>query len=240
MADTPRPNAFTINRIGSDTGSVAFPLAPTCRQPTPGVYTFSLCPLRVVVMCDLLGRYQEVVVYGVDTVDYDRETGRLLTLDRAAAQRGIGHRTVDAETLILTTGALSDLAGWLQHCNPHAFDWRADQTEHDLIANVLETREPDLYRAGPVLPRITKASFFLDSHDDCFLLLESRDLALLQAVFGRALRIYVGSVRHIDRMDAWHIRRCSQGGRSVDHVGPLTKGANQWLRHFGLAVASTT
>lgn len=195
-ANTPLPNGFTINRLGLNGGSVPFPFTLSCSQAAPGIYTLSLTPLRVIDMCDLLGRYQAVVVYGVDgSFPFDHATSVPLTLDKVASDRAaIDHRTVDAHTLIVTADALYDLLDWVPHYNLHAFDWQADQTEYDLITNVLETSDHDLHRAGPVLPRLIKARLFLDSHDDCYLSLESRDLPLLKAVFGRALRIYAGTV----------------------------------------------
>lgn len=49
-------------------------------------------------------------------------------------------------------------------------------------------------RTHPLLPHLPHSRFFLDSHDDCYLYLESRDDLLPKRIFERALQVYAGTV----------------------------------------------
>jgi hypothetical protein len=171
-----------------------FPFTMSSDVISPGVHRLFLCPLRVIDMCDLLGQYQALVLFDVDTSVYDVERGVVLTLDEVAEHEGISRCTVDTNTLVVTADALRALLVSMPHYNLHAFDQPAGYTELDVIGGVLALSDFDYRRQQPPLPAVTGARTTLDSHDDCYLHLDSYDLPLLKAIFSRALQIYAGTV----------------------------------------------
>ena len=49
-------------------------------------------------------------------------------------------------------------------------------------------------KTNPLLPYLPKSNLFLDSHDDCYLYLESYNSHSLKRVFERASQIYSGTI----------------------------------------------
>jgi hypothetical protein len=182
------PNAFTLHRVGTPQGILPFPFGVASHEAAQEVVSLLLHPLSIVDLCDFLEHFDSLVVFGVS--HYEDGT----TLSGIAEARDVAHRAVDTETIVIAGGDLAHLLSAFDHYNFHTFDLPARWTEDDVIERVLNYHEFKWGRTRPLLPHLPHSRFFLDSHDDCNLYLESRDDLLLKRVFERALQMYVGTV----------------------------------------------
>ncbi|MBI9051825.1 MAG: hypothetical protein JEZ00_20580 [Anaerolineaceae bacterium] len=186
------PNAFSINKLGLE--GTPFPLGVSCNQSDTGVFSMYLYPQRLVDMFDLLHGFEMCIVFGVGhKLSNPNHPQHTLNLAEIVDSVAIDCTVVDANTIAISTGELMRLLSILPQHDLCMFDMPRNSSQDDVITNMLNYDEVKLRKNRSQLPHLTNSSVFLNSHDDCYLTLESYDTGLLQQVFERALQTYVGT-----------------------------------------------
>jgi hypothetical protein len=187
----PFPNAFTINTMGF---GAPFPVSVSCHQSSTGAYGMGVVAQRLKDLHDLLAWPHAVATFGVGHSLSDQATSRLPTLREAALDLEIDCHVIDDETVVFLGEDFVRLIDGLGHYSLCAFDVPEGHTDSDVIINVLTCDDHNWAKNDLPLPHISGATFYLDSHDDCYLHLEAYDLDFLKSVFVRTLQIFVGTV----------------------------------------------
>jgi hypothetical protein len=188
------PNAFTINRLMGPDGSMPFPFSAKAYSEIEGVCALSLHAQAVVDLSDLFQDFETIAVFDVSHHTYDLETNREMPLANTVNVEKVECRTVDVDTVLIQGSALSELLVDFSHYNLHILDMPKDPPDDLVIVSVLKCQEYQWGETDRLLYELPDSRVFLDSHDDCYLYLESRDLRLLKKAFSRMLQIYVGTV----------------------------------------------
>jgi hypothetical protein len=190
---TPIPNAFTINRLAGLGGSIPFPFGAKAYREREGVCALSLHTQAVVDLSDLFQDFETIAVFDVSHYTYDQETNREIPLANMVEIEKVECRNVDQDTVLIKGSALGELLMDFGHYDLHILDMPKDPPDDLVVVSVLKYHE---YQRGEtyLLQELPDSRVFLDSHDDCYLYLESRDLRFLKKAFSRMLQIYVGTV----------------------------------------------
>jgi hypothetical protein len=188
------PNAFTINRLVGPGGPMPFPFGARAYGKTRGVYALYLHAQAVIDLSDLLQDFEMIAVFDVSHHTYDEETNREIPLAKTAVAEEVESRVVDLDTILIPGSALTELLLEFAHYNLHILDMPKDPSDDSVVVSVLKYHEYKWSETDRLLHRLPDSRVFLDSHDDCYLYLESRDLRFLKKAFSRMLQIYVGTV----------------------------------------------
>ena len=187
------PNAFTVNKLGMVVHR--FPLGISCSESNDGVFTMRLYPQNVVGICDLLQSHGEIVVFGVDHgVSEPEDVGSTLDLTELATMDGIQHGVIDANTITISSDELFRFLSGFSHWSLRAFDIAEGTNNETIIINVVSYFEMQEMDCKTKLSNLTAGSFLLESHDDCYVTLETYNVELLMRVFERTLQTYVGTL----------------------------------------------
>ncbi len=191
----PAVNAFTINRLGLKDGAMFFPLSLEVSRRGK-VITTSICAQRMVDLCDIIEKHalDYLVIFDVEGYELDELTGRPLPLQAIARRAAVQFTAIDSETIIVPTGNIPSLLPTFHHYDLHLFDMANDRNELQVISQVLACREHDWRSQQAVLPNFPASTFFFDSHDDCYLTIESCSPELSKDVFVRTLQIFAGAI----------------------------------------------
>ncbi len=192
---TPYPNSLTINQLGLR-GS-PFPLSATFRQDVDGVFHISLFPLSVQEIADLLlNRVQDTcAVFDVDLHSYCGSHQH--SLEEVLEELEVSHDRLRPNCVTLSKSGLEKLIGEVGHYNFHMIDLPTGLGADDIAEMRPILKDHDQREA--MLPKVHGSRVFLDTHDDCYLYVESRDVDLLYGVFARLMQIYFGTLILRDR-----------------------------------------
>jgi hypothetical protein len=127
---------------------------------------------------------------------------------------------IDEETIVLPAGLLTPLLAGFSPDNLMLFDLPSTWNVDEVIRGVLAYREHDWSGEGLLLPELPGSRFFIASHDDCYLTVESVDMLLPRQVFARMLGKYTAAV--LEREDI-----AAVPDELVDAL---------WQGNFGLAI----
>lgn len=188
----PSTNAFTINRLGDS----FFPFTIEVSQKDD-VSRIFVCAQSVVDICDLIEKHatNNLVIFGVDQAfQFDKFTNKEISIKGLASNAEIPFSAIDSETIVLSKEYLLPLLATFDHYNLSLFDIKSDWNESLVISQVLADLEHDWRSQDAVLPKLPESRLFLNSHDDCYLTIESYSPEVSKDVFVRALQIYTGTV----------------------------------------------
>ena len=188
----PDQNAFTINRLAGSFFPFSF---KTCQKER--AHSLFVCAQSVVDVCALIERYAlaNLVVFCVEqSSQFDPQTDQPVSLAGLAIHAKTGFSAIDSQTIILPKANLYPLLSTFSHCNLSLFDMGSDWNEDQVIRQVLACRERDWGRGGTILSELPASQIFLDSHDDCYLSMETFHSELPGDVFARTLQIYTGTL----------------------------------------------
>ncbi|MBN1318286.1 MAG: hypothetical protein JXA42_22585 [Anaerolineales bacterium] len=188
----PIPNAFTIHQLGTAGGAIPFPFSASTRHYENGVIQFRLHPVRVVEIADLFAQYPRLVVFDVAYTSFDEQLSEQAALCEAIEFYGVDCQPVDHDAVVICGTDFPGLLSSLDHYQFQAF-LPGPAAAIETIEELLTGLRPRL-RDAPVLPRLPDSPFFLSSHDDCNLTLESAGPELPRLALERSLRYYAGTV----------------------------------------------
>lgn len=186
------PNAFTINRLGGG----FFPLSLKVTRAA-GVECAFLCAQRVTECADLITACSagHLAVFGLEQYSIiDEVTYKPLTLAALARLAAVPLTSIDEDTIVIPAGRLTPLLAGFSHSNLTLFDLPPEWDENAVIRGVLACREHDWNADAPLLSELPGSSFFIDSHDDCYLTIESSNSILPRQIFARMLGLYAAVV----------------------------------------------
>ncbi len=164
-----------------------------------GVHQLDLIPQRVGGISDLLVQYAQpvLVIFGVSYTPWERPERAPAGLAALAHVAGVPcHAHPQADIIAIAKEDLQRFLDGFFHWNFHCWD----APRHPPLPVLAKQAEVmgNIMRRGKSfigLHLLERAHLFVDSHDDCDLTLEARDLALVQAVFAGALeRAMAGAV----------------------------------------------
>lgn len=181
-------NAFTQNRLA---GSF-FPFSVKVSQKD-GVSSIFVCAQRVVDLSDLIEKHaaSNLVVFDVEQASrFDKITKKEISIEGLAVNAEIPFSAIDSETIVLSKEYLPPLLSTFGHYNLSLFDVKSSWNERQVISQVLAYQEHDWQNQEVILPRLTESGFFLNSHDDCYLTIESYCPDVSKDVFVRAIQIF--------------------------------------------------
>jgi hypothetical protein len=188
------PNAFTINRLGL--GGMFFPLSLRVTR-TAAVTRAFMCTQRVTDIVDQIAENSSghLAVFGLEQYSvFDEATDAPLTLAGLARQaRGV-FTVIDEATVVFPSDELKKLLAEFSHSSLTLFDLPPEWNENTVIRGVLAYREHDWSGDAPLLPEMPGSCFFIDSHDDCYLTVESAGTRLPRQIFARMLCLYAAAV----------------------------------------------
>jgi hypothetical protein len=188
------PNAFTINRLG--VGGGFFPLSLHVTSAA-GVTRAFLCAQRVTDIADQIAENSSgrLSVFGLEQYSvFDEVSDIPLTLAGLTRLAGVEFTVVDEETVVFPAEKLKKLLSGFSHSNLTLFDLPPEWDENTVIRGVLAYREHDWKADAPLLPEMPGSRFFIDSHDDCYLTVESVDTLLPRQIFARMLGLYAAAL----------------------------------------------
>jgi hypothetical protein len=185
-------NAFTINQ---QAGSF-FPFSLKVSE-TEDVVSMFLCAQRVIDVCDVIESHalDSLAIFGLgQTSSFDEQTDEATSLVNLAAEAKVTFSAIDTQTIVLPKQNLLPLLSTFDHYNLSLFDIGNNWTEDQVISQVMAYREHDWRGQETILSKLPGSTFFLNSHDDCYLTIESYDYDVPKHIFARALQIYVGTI----------------------------------------------
>ena len=188
------PNAFTIHKLGVPGGVIPFPFGISCYENANGVFSLILHPISLVNIGDFFNGFRTIVVFNIAHSTEDLKTGEMVVLSELAASFEVDFRAVDTETIVISGETLEALLKEIDHYDFHAFDIPKNYTDEGILAGVSNRLKHKLSKTNPLLPQLPNSNFFLYSHDDCSLHLDSYDVRFLIQIFERVLQIYAGTV----------------------------------------------
>ena len=191
--NTPFPNAFTINKFGFS--GRCFPLGLSCCRMPLGVYSINYHTLRVMDICDLLRPYGTLAVLSVEGTSWS-DSHHTLRLGEFVERTNIESNALDADLIVIPANNLRQLLSGIDHYNLSMFDVPKDHPEKMILSNAEKEKAQESQGLwdDELLAELSGAKIYLQSHDDCYLHLQSYDLEFPKDVFKRALQIYVGTV----------------------------------------------
>lgn len=186
------PNAFTINRLNGG----FFPLSLKVTR-ADGVTNAFMCAQRVADCADLIAEHStgRIAMFGLEQYSVFDEAGEFpLSLAALARQAGLPFTTIDEETIVLPAGQLTPLLAGFSPDDLTMFDLPSTWNVDAVIRGVLAYREHDWSGEELLLPELPGSRFFIASHDDCYLTVESSDSILPRQIFARMLGLYASTV----------------------------------------------
>ncbi|KPI30901.1 hypothetical protein OV450_1678 [Actinobacteria bacterium OV450] len=204
MIEVGRQGAFSVNCIGME--RLSFPLSFSVHE-AEGTWKVAAGAAQAGELADLLGAaaHGSVAVVSLETNSFLDENWQMLRPSLIAADLGVrctvhplgpwasGTHGLAEEILVMDGDQLPRLLDgtWLPY-ELTLIDVPKDVTPErlDELALVLGTTDFD----EPLLSRLGDSSrFWFSGHDDCYVLLETRDSALPAAVLARLLTLLAGS-----------------------------------------------
>jgi hypothetical protein len=188
------PNAFTINRLGL--GGLFFPLSLKVTRADGNTQAF-MCAQRLIDCAGLIAARSagHLAVFGLDHYSIlDDATGKPLPLAALARQAGVSSTSIDEDTSVIPADQLTMLLAGFSHDNLTLFDLPPEWDENTVIRGVLAYKEHDWKADAPLLTGLPGSRFLIDSHDDCYLTVESADTLLPRQIFARMLGLYAAAV----------------------------------------------
>ncbi|MET7529877.1 hypothetical protein [Streptomyces goshikiensis] len=203
MIEVMRQGAFSVNGVGSECRP--FPLSFSLRE-VEGAWKVAAGAARARELADLLVAVANdaVAVVSLETNSYLDEEWRTLQPSLIAAELGVPCRVHPLGSWASGTYALGEELVVMDRDQLHRLlddtwspyeltliDVPSDVTPEQLdeLALVLGTTGFD----DPILNRLEGSEVWFSGHDDCYVLLETRDPALPAAVLARLLALLAGS-----------------------------------------------
>jgi hypothetical protein len=183
------PNAFTINLLGNS----AFPFSAAFSQKE-NLHNLYIFPLQIESITDLIEKYVEryLVVFNVDHY-WETKAGKWQSLVEVAQEQKLNFDIFDDETICFEKYELAKLLKDFSHYNFAFFDFEEKPDIDLVLENYIIFDDQNWKEDSFLLNKVKKTSFFLSSHDDCYLNLETYNLNFLHDVFERNLQFYVST-----------------------------------------------
>jgi hypothetical protein len=188
----PVENAFARNQaVGF---GKTFPFEIRFKE-TDGHFALSVCALRVIDICDILEQngIDELCVFDVSHNCY-YQTGGNVFLTEYAEELNIHYTVIDSNTITLSLTQFVKFLSLIEHYDLHAFGLAKNWTQAQVIDAVINAMEHQHDRGGILLSTLTDIDLYLDSHDDCYMYLETQDQTLLKEIIIRAFQAYAGTI----------------------------------------------
>jgi hypothetical protein len=133
-----------------------------------------------------------VFLYCLDISDWVKtENGEWVVVPVTEALQGLIEPVrLEGGEVLLQAADLTIVFGELPHYNARIIDLPSGELD---LADLYCTCMDHEIRTGPLLPKLPHSLVHVNSHDDCYLLVESRDDALGHRVIGRLLAILAGT-----------------------------------------------
>lgn len=195
------PNALTINTLGGQ----PFPVSASIEHE--GDLTIGyLFPIQLRDLADLVVDVTQpnLLLFGLDRSDYiQNEAGDFIVRPIEDALRDIVEPLANEDgELILRSVDLPRVFGDMETYNAHIVD--LPSTEVD-IADLWCTGLGHDFRSGPVLPEYPTSRLFVDSHDDCYVYVESREPELPLRMIARLLSTFAATALFNAGASASHV-----------------------------------
>lgn len=178
--------------IQTVTFSPSFTWNMTCAR-IGEVWRLAAMPLELLQISDILLAQAHPLLLLFHTAHacaFDPLTQQELSLAQLAHEATPDSRALDANSVAIPSAQLIPL---LEDCT--FFNFRMCDLEHfdeeTAIAGVLMIEDQRFEQ--PVLPRLPLSSLYFDSHDDCYIYLETRRRDCARQVAVRAFQTYVGT-----------------------------------------------
>jgi hypothetical protein len=180
----PYPNAFSMHRLAN---LEFFPFGASLQQPAAEIYSLSIFPQDLYTISDVIAEYAQALGVLFD-VNHDPPS----YLHEIADEQGVPVYSCDAESLTLEMPYLHKFLSDFCHYNFRLFDLPRQIDNTTPIEEVRKVHAHNTPQAQ--LSELAFSSLFVESHDDCYVFIEARQLSLLKAIFRRTLHLYVYTI----------------------------------------------
>jgi hypothetical protein len=154
--------------------------------------------MRVEDVTDLATRFARsfITIFGVSFIAVDKSRKALRSLEQLADTSNIAcSASSDFDIISIGADDLASLLEGLIHWNFHCWDCPRAPSSRDLARQAeLLTSVFRKHMDTPVLNLLSGARFFLDSHDDDMLTVETRDHDFVRALLSRALELLMADM----------------------------------------------
>lgn len=191
MDDSPPLNAFTVNSLMG--GAFPFSAKIIVEGDLQGLYIY---PISIYSISDIIEQFSAsfCVVFDVDHYWTKNET-EPMTLTDIAAERKLIFKSFDKEIVCCEKTQFGKLAGDdFSHYNWETFDCPAELDEELVLENYVACKDHDWESRKFLLNKLKKASFYLNSHDDCYLLVEAYAGEFIEKIIQRNFEVYVNTI----------------------------------------------
>ncbi|NHJ33119.1 MAG: hypothetical protein FK732_09660 [Asgard group archaeon] len=190
----PIPNAFTVNQLRSS--KAFFPFCASLGIDENGIASFSLFPQDLQTIEHLIMKYFKDICIAFSLEGYGGENMPTRTVEFAQIQE-IKYRKILDDLIMFKKDELKRFLYELSHFNFHLFDSNKEISEEQ--AKDIERLHTEYDKGNSKIVLLKSLEFsdhFIDSHDDCYLIAESRNIEFLKDIFAQALQIFCGSFIH--------------------------------------------
>ncbi len=175
------PNAFTINTLmGSP-----FPFSATFSEKN-NIHRLSIYPIQIRSIRFIIKNYifDYCVIFDIDY--YQDET-----LSEIATEKGMKFQSFDDNIIICLKHEFEKLpVDYFPHYNWETFDCLIEPDSNLILENYIACKDYDWDSETFLLQNLKNSSFYLNSHDDCYLLLETYKKDLLLTIFQQNLMLF--------------------------------------------------
>ena len=186
------PNASSINKIGLQSEYFSFSAVVKEQQSNSSLW---ICPIGINEILDVIEEYslEYIILFDIDHNWFETDF-KHVSLEQLARIKKLECKSFGEEVISIKKESLKRLIKRLSHYNFHAFDFPSVINENELIDYYFKCNDYNWNTNNNLLTEIGKSSWYIDSHDDCYLYIESLDRSFLNCIFERAMQTYVGTI----------------------------------------------
>lgn len=184
-------NAFTINVLAGK----PFPFSAEIQQEDD-LQQLSIYPISISDISDIIQKFsfEFCVIFDVDHI-WMKNDSRRMTLAEVAIEQKMQFQRYDEEIIYIRKKEFSKLsADYLSHYNWETFDCSDEPSSELILENYLICKDHDWKSESFLLNELKKAGFYLHSHDDCYLTLESSNEDFVSQIIQRNIQIYTTTI----------------------------------------------
>jgi hypothetical protein len=191
MDDSQQVNAFTVNSLAGR----PFPFSAEITQngELRSLYIF---PISIHNISDIVEQFSSnfCVIFDVDHYWTKNET-EPMTLSDVAAEQKMQFKSYDKEIIYCEKKEFGKLtADDFYQYNCETFDCATEPTGELIVENYIICKDHDWKSGNFLLDKLKNATFYLSSHDDCYLLLETYTKEFIEKIIQRNFKIYATTV----------------------------------------------
>lgn len=184
-------NAFTVNSLAGK----PFPFSVEIQQES-NLQRVSIYPISIYDIRDIIEKFSLdfFVVFDVDHY-WTKNDSQQMTLAEVAEEQEVQFQSYDKEIIFLRKEEFSKfLANYLSHYNWETFDCLVEPKSELILENYVICKDHDWKSGEFLLNKLRKARFYLYSHDDCYLTVESSNKNFINQIIQRNIKIYTTTI----------------------------------------------